>query len=138
MPLADDTMKCQLVPLSRESYSVTFTDAQWERLQAAFPNGVCDYSQPSVGREQTVPWLTYQDANGSVVYGGTPLGAAPLSISFAPTGQAAPNAAPATAAAPSRALPATGGVPLAALTGLALLAAAGYAGRRRRASAHAG
>jgi hypothetical protein len=86
MPLADDTLKCRLVPLVRESYGVTFTDAQWERLQGAFPNGVCDYTQPSVGRERTQPWLTYQNADGSVVYGGTPMGAPPVSVPFGPGG----------------------------------------------------
>ena len=55
-------MKCQLKPLRRDDYPVTFTDAQWQRLQQAFPGGVCDYTQ--AGREPArgdVPWLTYQD-----------------------------------------------------------------------------
>jgi hypothetical protein len=48
-------------------------------LQAAFPNGVCDYTKPDPNRMDTVPWLTYQNADGSVVYGGKPLGEPPVS-----------------------------------------------------------
>ena len=47
-PLADDTLQCQLKPLARADYDVTFTDAQWARLRATFPNGVCDYTRPGV------------------------------------------------------------------------------------------
>ena len=36
-PLSSDVMKCQLKPLVRSDYSVTFTDAQWASLQATFP-----------------------------------------------------------------------------------------------------
>ena len=36
-PLTDDVMKCQLKPLRRDDYPVTFTDAQWAQLQQAFP-----------------------------------------------------------------------------------------------------
>ncbi len=74
-----DTMKCVLKPLSRDDdYGlVPFTDAQWAQLEAAFPDGVCDYSQPAVDRQGTRPWQTYQDASGAVIYGGTPLPQAP-------------------------------------------------------------
>jgi len=54
-----------------------FTNAQWAQLQSAFGTGVCDFSRPGVSQQATIPWLTYQDAGGSVVYGGRPLGAAP-------------------------------------------------------------
>ena len=43
------TMKCQLKPLDRADYNVTFTDAQWAAMQATFPTGVCDFSKPGVG-----------------------------------------------------------------------------------------
>ena len=39
-------------------------------------------SKPGVGFTETVPWLTYQRADGSVVYGGTPMGPAPRSAPF--------------------------------------------------------
>lgn len=72
--LVDNVRKCRLKPLQRSDYTVTFTDAQWQQLQATFPNGVCDYSRPSVGEQPSIPWMTY--ATGP---GGTPLGAPPTS-----------------------------------------------------------
>jgi hypothetical protein len=73
-PLVDDVLKCQLKPLRRADYGVTFTDSQWARLQAAFPTGVCDWSKDSVGFTANVPWLGF--AGGA---GGRALGAAPIS-----------------------------------------------------------
>jgi len=81
-PLADDTLECQLKPMRRSDYAVTFTNAQWSALQAAFPHGVCDYSKPGVDQHGATPWLTYQDTRGNVVYGGRPLGQAPSSVAF--------------------------------------------------------
>jgi len=81
-PTTDDVLKCQLKPLNRSDYSVSFTDAQWAALKKAFPTGVCNYGKPGVDQGPTTPWLTYQDASGKVVYGGKPLGAPPRSTSF--------------------------------------------------------
>ena len=79
MPLTDDVMKCQLVPLDEFDYGdVEFTDEQWAALGQVFPTGVCDYSRPSVEFTDTVPWLDYSDTPG-----GEPLGAAPVSVPFA-------------------------------------------------------
>jgi Tannase-like family of unknown function (DUF6351) len=76
--IATDTNKCQLKPLRRaDYYPVTFTDEEWAQLETAFPTGVCDWSRPGVDQRNTIPWLTYQDANGDVVYGGRRLGPAP-------------------------------------------------------------
>jgi len=73
-----DQEKCQLKSLRQSDfYPITFTDAEWAQLQLAFPSGVCDYSQPGVDQQNTIPWLTYQDSSGNVVYGGQPLGPAP-------------------------------------------------------------
>ena len=69
------TMKCQLKPLNRADYNVTFTDAQWAALQGAFPTGVCDFNMPGVGFQPNVPWLTYAAGPG-----GVPLGDAPVSL----------------------------------------------------------
>lgn len=81
-PIATDQNKCQLKPLHRNDYSVMFTDAQWATLAKVFPTGVCDYTKPGVDQQPVVPWLTYLDARGGVVYGGRPLGAAPVSVPF--------------------------------------------------------
>jgi hypothetical protein len=78
-PLTEDVMKCRLKPMRREDYPVTFTDTQWDRLQQAFPGGVCDYSKPGVDQGGAVAWLTYQDKHGRVIYGGKPLGKPPRS-----------------------------------------------------------
>lgn len=84
-PHTDDVLDCQLKPLNRSDYlPVTFTDAQWQELEQAFPNGVCDYSKPSVGAGPTTTWLTYQDRRGNVIFGGRPLGPAPRSVPFGP------------------------------------------------------
>jgi hypothetical protein len=76
--ISTDTNKCQLKPLNRDDdYGPTgFSDAQWARMEALYPDGVCDFSKPGVSQQKTIPWLSYQDRNGNVVYGGTPLPAA--------------------------------------------------------------
>ena len=78
-PMTDDVMKCRLKPMRRDDYPVSFTDAQWARLQEAFPGGVCDYGQPGVSQGAAVSWLTYQDRKGRAIYGGRPLKRAPRS-----------------------------------------------------------
>jgi hypothetical protein len=80
MPLTDDTIKCELKPLEREDYApITFSDDQWAKLVETYPSGVCDYTKPGVDRRPTVPWQSYQDKAGDVVYGGRPLGRVPAS-----------------------------------------------------------
>jgi hypothetical protein len=79
-PLTDDVLKCQLQPLRRDDYTVAFTDDQWKRLKEAFPSGVCNYGKPGVLQQGAESWLTYQDAQGDVIYGGRPLGPAPASV----------------------------------------------------------
>jgi len=76
--VATDTNKCTLRPHRRfDYYPVEFTDAQWARLQNAFPTGVCDWTKPGVDQRDTMGWRSYQDARGRVVYGGWSLGPAP-------------------------------------------------------------
>jgi hypothetical protein len=80
MPMANDTIKCELRPLNRASYApAVFTDDEWKTMQKTFPDGVCDYSKPGVARRATVPWQTYQDHDGNVIFGGRALGAVPAS-----------------------------------------------------------
>ncbi len=73
-PAASDVMKCQLKPLRRADYKVTFTDAEWTALQLVFPSGVCDFSKPGVDQVTPEPWQTFADGPG-----GRPLPAAPVS-----------------------------------------------------------
>jgi hypothetical protein len=80
MPKADDTIKCELKPLRRADYApVQFTDAEWATMKKTYPTGVCDYSKPGVDRVKTVPWQSYQDDAGRVVFGGRALGPVPRS-----------------------------------------------------------
>ena len=72
--------KCRLKPLRQSDYyPVTFSPAQWQALRSAFPTGVCDWTKRGVGQRNTIPWQTYQDARGRVLYGGRPLGKVPVS-----------------------------------------------------------
>jgi hypothetical protein len=156
---ADDRMKCALVPVRSFDYGRTLSDAQLGALEHAFPNGVCDYSKPSVAKQAAVTWLTYQDEQGGVVVGGRPLGAPPASTPFRATPAAgsagrpqpaAPGTDPAApgsgrgqqqvAARPAPAALARTGLPagLAAVGGLLLLAGVVLHRRRRQEPAAAG
>jgi hypothetical protein len=76
-PLAENIFKCTLKPLQAgdPAYGgVTFTTDQLARLQAAFPNGVCDWSQAGQGQQPAIPWATFVSGPG-----GQPLGNPPLS-----------------------------------------------------------
>jgi hypothetical protein len=75
--LRNDNVKCQLKPLKRSDYKVTFNDGEWAQLKQAFPTGVCDWSKPAVQQQPAATWLTF--AYGSQ---GTPLGAPPESVVF--------------------------------------------------------
>jgi len=73
-PLSDDIAECQLRPLNRSTYSVTFTDAQWAEMQQIFRSGVCDWQLPGVGQQPSHPWTTFAAGPG-----GRPLGPPPHS-----------------------------------------------------------
>jgi len=74
-PLAEMILKCQLKPLNpAEYFPVVFTSAQWTRLEAAFPGGVCDWSQPGIGQQPAVSPLDFAQGPG-----GVPLPPAPIS-----------------------------------------------------------
>jgi hypothetical protein len=76
--IATDKERCQLQPLRRSDYyPIDFTDSQWAALKRTFPTGVCDWSRPGVSQQDTIPWQTYQQPDGRVIYGGEPLGMAP-------------------------------------------------------------
>ena len=86
-PFTDHVLKCQLKPLDHANYSIEFSEEQWARLQAAFPDGVCDYSQPAVAQQPSLPWLSFLADDGSAIPGGQPLGVPPVSVPFGADGE---------------------------------------------------
>ena len=65
--LEENILKCQLKPLDPADYApVAFTAAQWTRLNAAFPGGVCDWSKPGVGQQEAISPLTFAAGPGGV------------------------------------------------------------------------
>ena len=65
--LEENILKCQLKPLNASDYaSVVFTAAQWARLNAAFPGGLCDWSRPGVGQQEAISPLTFAAGPGGV------------------------------------------------------------------------
>jgi hypothetical protein len=76
--IATEINKCSLKPLRREDYyPVAFTDDQWAALGKTFPTGVCDFGRRGVDQQDNIPWMSYQDGRGRVVYGGRRMGNAP-------------------------------------------------------------
>ncbi len=58
--IRDEIIKCTLQPVDPGSYGVAFTDAQAQRLQSIFPDGVCDWTKPAVGaQQQKGTWQDY-------------------------------------------------------------------------------
>jgi hypothetical protein len=77
--LEENILKCQLKPLNMADYApVAFTPAQWTRLNASFPGGVCDWSNPGVGQQEAISPLTFAAGPG-----GVPLPPAPMQESRA-------------------------------------------------------
>src|SRR5882724_4818436 len=64
-PLAENILKCELKPLNSVDYApLVFSSAQWARLQAGFPDGVCDWSEKGVGQRRAASPLTFADGPG--------------------------------------------------------------------------
>lgn len=75
-PFTNDNFECQLKPVVRADYAgitPALSDAQFVRLQAVFPTGVCDWSKPSASDQPSLPWLDY-----SAGPYGKPIGEAPV------------------------------------------------------------
>jgi hypothetical protein len=74
-PLVENILKCQSKPLNATDYApVLFSPAQWARLEAVFPGGVCDWSQPGIGQRPAASPLDFAEGPG-----GVPLPPAPVS-----------------------------------------------------------
>ena len=78
-PLATDILACALKPLRRSEFTVTFTNQEWSQLVRTFPAGVCDWNNPGIEQQPTIPWLTYADGPG-----GEPLGQPPRLVPLPP------------------------------------------------------
>jgi hypothetical protein len=58
--VAADIVKCRTRAPRPSDYAVAFTPAQWARLEAAFPQGVCDWAQPGVEQQGLAgTWLRF-------------------------------------------------------------------------------
>ncbi len=58
--VAANIIKCQLKPLAVSDYAVPLTPAQWARLQAIFPSGVCDWSEPGLEQQGLIgTWIFF-------------------------------------------------------------------------------
>lgn len=58
-PLTTDIMKCTLKPIDYDDYRVEFNDAEKARLEAIFPEGVCDWEQPGQFQNSNQTWLSF-------------------------------------------------------------------------------
>ena len=52
-------LKCQLKPVSAADYSVSFDSAEMARLNAIFPNGVCDWSKAGVSQSAVTTYPSF-------------------------------------------------------------------------------
>lgn len=61
-PLRNDIIACTLEPVDATAYDVAFTDAQVDRLERIFPDGVCDWTAPGIGQQPpTDTWPRFDD-----------------------------------------------------------------------------
>ncbi|HZR07381.1 MAG TPA: DUF6351 family protein [Myxococcales bacterium] len=67
-PLKANVYKCRLKSIDPGDYTVAFTPAELARLHAAFPGGVCDYSQRGVGYRRTVTWPSFGPSRDNLVF----------------------------------------------------------------------
>jgi hypothetical protein len=61
-PLDSVVGKCQLAPVDPDAYGTALIADQAQRLEAIFPDGVCDWDQPGLGQVEPLgPWLDYSE-----------------------------------------------------------------------------
>jgi hypothetical protein len=72
-PVAENVLKCQLKPLNPADYApAVLTPAQIDRLNAVFPDGVCDFSKPGIGQQPAESPLNFAAGPGGVPVGTPP------------------------------------------------------------------
>jgi hypothetical protein len=63
-PIPADIAKCQLKPIDPADYKTPLSAAEHARLEAIFPNGVCDWSKPGVDQQPLAgPWPSFTSTN---------------------------------------------------------------------------
>ncbi|HEY2188307.1 MAG TPA: DUF6351 family protein [Caldimonas sp.] len=66
-PLAENIMKCQPKAIDPADYpGITFSAGQMTRLNAAFPNGVCDWTQKGVIQQDPTSPMTFAAGPGCI------------------------------------------------------------------------
>ena len=58
-PINADIIKCQLKPIDMNDYKGSFSTQQRAKLQAIFPDGVCDWSKKGVKQVKSTTWASY-------------------------------------------------------------------------------
>ena len=59
--IAADIIKCRRKDLRQSDYAVSFTPAQWARLQATFADGVCDWSKRGYEQQDLQDtWIVFE------------------------------------------------------------------------------
>lgn len=66
--VAADVLKCQLKPIDAADYKVAFSAAELDRLKAAFPGGVCDFSKPGVNQTSVVTHASFGPSPLNLVF----------------------------------------------------------------------
>jgi len=68
-PIEAAILKCQLKAPDSGDYSVSFTLAQWTRLNQIFSTGVCDWSKPGVEETQeSVTWASFGPSPANLIF----------------------------------------------------------------------
>jgi hypothetical protein len=67
-PLDGNVLKCRLKPISPRDYRVSFSAAEWDRLHAVFPQGVCDWSRAGVAQTRVVEWASFGPSPKNLVF----------------------------------------------------------------------
>lgn len=67
-PLHANTLKCRLKALDPRDYQVSFSADEWARLEAAFPQGVCDWSRRGEGEVPVMPGASFGPSPANQVF----------------------------------------------------------------------
>ena len=67
-PLSGNVLKCELKPLKRKNYKVSFTDDEWARLRLIFPDGVCDWSDKGISQTAVETYPSFGPSPVNLVF----------------------------------------------------------------------